>query len=75
MAGNVNANQPMNPKPPPSWRARTPLKLATPLHALPENAEKALPKFDLGKGISMDDHLQIFYLDLELLAMEHEDVV
>ena len=53
MAGNVppNANQPVNPNPPPSWRDRTPLKLATPLHALPHNAEKALPKFDLGKGI------------------------
>ena len=34
-----------------------------------------MPKFDLGKGISVDDHLQSFYLDLELLAVEHEDVV
>ena len=55
MAGNVppNANQPINPNPPPAWRARKPLNLAPPLHALPHNAEKALPKFDLGKGISV----------------------
>ena len=77
MAGNVppNANQPVNPNPPPVWRSRTPLNLATPLHALPQNAEKELPKFDPGKGISVDDHLQSFYLALEILAMEHEDVV
>ena len=74
MVGNVpqNANQ---PNPPPSWRDRTPLNLAPPLHALPQNDEKELPKFDPEKGISVDDHLQISYLDLELLSVEHEDLV
>ena len=63
MAGNVppNSNQPVNPNPSLAWRARTPLKLDAPLHALPQNAEKALPKFDPGKGISVDDHLQSFF--------------
>ena len=51
MAGNVNANQPMNPNanqppPPPAWRAKTPLNLAAPLHNLPVHPEKSLPKFD-----------------------------
>ena len=77
MDGNVppNSNQPINPNPPLAWRARTPLNLAVPLHAFPQNDKKTLPKFDPGKGISMDDHLQSFYLALELLAMEHEYVV
>ena len=63
MAGNAppNANQ---PNPPPSWRARTPFNLAAPLHALPQNVDKSLPKFYPRKGISVDDHLHIFYLDL-----------
>ena len=43
--GNVPPN-PNQPNPPPAWRARTPLNLATPLHAFPQNPEKALPKFD-----------------------------
>ena len=58
MAGNVppnpNANQ---PNPPPSWRVRTPLALTPPLHALPQNPKKSLPKFDPGEGIHVDDHL------------------
>ena len=74
MARNVppNSNQ---PNPPPAWRSKTPLNLAPSLHAFPQDVDKSLPKFDPGKEISMDDHLQSFYLDLELLAMEHEDVV
>ena len=77
MAGNVNANVNANANPPPlpAWRARTPLNLAPPLHALPQNADKSLPKFDLGEGISMDDHLMSFFLALEILAVEHDDVV
>ena len=76
MAGNVPPNPNSNqPNPPPSWRARIPLNLAPPLHALPQNPEKSLPKFDPGEGIPVDDHLQIFFLALEGLAVDHEDVV
>ena len=33
---NVNANQPPNPpNPPPTWKSRSPLNLAPPLHDLP----------------------------------------
>ena len=70
---NPNENK-ANP-PQPYWRARTPLNLAPPLHALPPNPEKSLPKFDPGEGISVEDHLQIFFLALELLLVEHDDVV
>ena len=45
------------------------------MHALPQNYEKSLPRFDPGEGISVDDHLQSFFLVLEALAVEHEDVV
>ena len=81
MDGNVNANQPVNPnsnQPPPplAWRAKTPLNLAALLHNLPTHPEKSLPKFDPTEGIDMDDHLQCFFLALEVLsATEHEDVV
>ena len=76
MAGNVppNENQ-ANPPPIPAWRARTPLKLAPPVHALPHNYEKTFLRFDLGEGVFVDDHLQIFFLPLEALAIEYEDVV
>ena len=70
---NVNANQ---PPPPPSWRARSPLNLTPPLHAMPHNFDKALPNFEPHERILVDDHLQSFYLALEgLQAVEHEDVV
>ena len=46
MAG-VNVNQPPNPpNPPPAWKARSPLNLAPPLHDLPQDFEKMLPKLD-----------------------------
>ena len=59
----------------PAWRARMPLNLATPLHDFPRNPEKVLPKFDPGKGVFAEDHLQNFYLDLNILNVDHEDVV
>ena len=47
---NVNANQPPNPpNPPPTWKARSPLNLAPPLHDLPQDFEKMFPKFDPSK--------------------------
>ena len=51
MAG-VNANQEPNlPIPPPAWKARSPLNLAPPLHDLPQDFEKMLPKFDPNEKI------------------------
>ena len=59
----------------PAWRARTPLNLAAPLHDLPKNPKKVLPKFDHGNGVSVEDHLHSFYLALNILNVEHEDFV
>ena len=58
-----------------AWRGRTPLNFAAPLHDLPNHPERALPKFDLGKEISVKDHLQSYYLSLERLYVQNEDVV
>ena len=57
---NANANQP-NPL---AWRDRMPLNMDPPLHDIPKHPKKELPKFDHGKGISVEEHLQSFYLDL-----------
>ena len=36
------------------------------LHDLPKHPQKVLPKFDPGKGVSTEDHLKNFYLDLNI---------
>ena len=69
---NVNAN---HPPPPPAWRDRSLLNLTPPLHDMPMNFDQSFPKFEPNEGIFVDDHLQSFYLDLEGLQVEHEDVV
>ena len=76
MAG-INENHPPNPPNPlAAWKARSPLNLAPPLHDLPQDFEKMLPKFDPSEKILVDDHLQSFYLAIEgLKAGEHEDVI
>ena len=76
MAGNVPPNENhANPPLVPAWRAQTTLKLSPPVHALPQNYEKTLPRFEPRECISMDNHLQSFFLVLEAIEVEHEDVV
>ena len=58
-----------------AWRSRTPCNLAAPLHDLPKYPERVLPKFDPGKGISVEDHLKSFYLALILLNVDHKYLV
>ena len=58
------------------WRDPTPLNLAAPLHNLPTHPKNSLPKFDPTEGMDVDDHLQSFFLALEVLSVvEHEYVV
>ena len=60
----------------PAWKAISPLNLTPPLHNLPQDFDKLLPKFDPEERIAVDDHLQSFYLVVEgLRAGEYEDVV
>ena len=51
-----------------------PLNLDAPLHDLPKHPENVLPKFYPWKGVSAKDHLQNFYLVLNLLNFDHDDV-
>ena len=52
------------------------IKPYTPLHDLPQAFDNMLPKFDPNEKILVDDHLQRFYLEIEVLrAGEHEYVV
>ena len=63
MAINVPTNPNENQANPHAlaWRDRTPLQLAPLVHALPQNYEKELPRFDPWEGTSVDDHLQSFF--------------
>ena len=45
------------------------------LHAPPPHPKSSLPKFDPVEGIYVDNHLQSFFLALEVLVVEHEDAV
>ena len=54
---------------------RGPLILVALVHDLHKHPERVLPKFDSGKGVSVEDHLNRFYLALNLLNVEHEDVI
>ena len=66
MDGNVNK---------PTWRERTSLNMVFPLHDLPKHPERVLPKFDPRKGVSTEDHLKNFNMDLNLLNVQYEYVV
>ena len=59
---NINATQ---PPPPVAWRDWYSLNLTPSLHAMSQNFDNSLPKFEPNEGIIVDDHLQIFYLALE----------
>ena len=54
---NVNANQ---PPPPLAWRDRSPLNLTPPIHAMPQNFDKALPKFEPNEAILVDIIYKVF---------------
>jgi hypothetical protein len=42
---------------------------------MPTEYDKVLPKFDPDKSRSLEDHLNIFFLDTHLPNVQHEDVV
>ena len=51
-----------------------PLVLLVPLHDLPENYMKNLPKF-IGEGdLTAAEHINLFYQFTNILGLEHEDV-
>lgn len=57
-----------------SWMAQSPLDLLGPLHDMPRHPEKHLPKFDLEKGTLVEDHIRNFYLSLQIMRVQTDDV-
>ena len=57
-----------------AWMAQSPLALLGPLHDMPRHPEKHLPKFDPKKGTSAEDHISSFYLSLQIMRVQSDDV-
>jgi hypothetical protein len=51
-----------------------PLILPIPLHDLPENYMKSLPKFTGEGDLTAQEHIKIFDQFADILEIEHEDV-
>jgi hypothetical protein len=51
------------------------LNLEGSLHDLLKFLEKLLPRFNLHKSCTSEDHINIFYLYVSLMAFEYEDAV
>jgi len=67
------------PGPPPRVFAKVaekyaPLVLHVPLHDLPENYIKKLPKFTGERDLTADEHINFFDQFADILGIEHEDV-
>ena len=61
------ANQP--------WLAINSLAIPGPQNPIPKHLEKLLPKFDPNNDILPEDHINKFMLALNLMNVQHEDVV
>lgn len=57
-----------------AWMAQSPLGLCYPLHDMPRHPEKHLPKFDPEKGMLAEDHISNFYLALQIMRVQSDDV-
>ena len=67
------------PPPPPRVFAKVaaryaPLVLPVPLHDLPENYIKNLPKFTGEGDLTADEHIYFFNQFTDILGLEHKDV-
>ena len=51
-----------------------PLVLPVPLHDLPENYMKSLPKFTVEGDLIAQEHINFFDQFADILRIEHEDV-
>lgn len=41
---------------------------------MPRHTEKHLLKFDLEKGTMVEDHINNFYISLQMMRVQHDDV-
>ena len=63
----MEANQP--------WIIINALSIGSPQNPLPKHLEKILPRLDPDKDILPKDHINQFMLSLNLMIVQHEDVV
>jgi len=59
----------------PPWLSEGALNLAKHLHEMPRKPKNILPKFDLDKPNSPEDHIKKLFLASRLLIVQHEEVV
>ena len=59
----------------PRWLTINALSSPRPQNPLPKNPEKLLPKFDPNDDILPKTHLDKFMLSLNIMNVQHEDVV
>jgi hypothetical protein len=57
------------------WLTINALSILGPQNPLPKHREKFLPRFDPNKDIFPKDHIKQFMLALNLMNVQHEDVV
>ena len=57
-----------------AWMSQSPLDLLGPLYDMPRHLEKHLPKFDPEKGTLAEDHISSFYLSLQIMRVQTNDV-
>ena len=57
------------------WLAIDAISSPSTLHPLPKHPERFFPKYDPDDGVLLDYHIKKFMIDLNLMNIEHEDVV
>lgn len=56
------------------WITQGPLALSGVSHKMPRNLEKLLMKYDPYKVVKAEDHLDNFYMNLQMLEVRYDDV-
>lgn len=74
MAG-IHQNPPPTPPPVRPWENPRAVKIPTHLHPLPKHPERCLPKFNLGDGLLVEEHLHNYMLAINLNGVVEEDYV
>lgn len=54
--------------------AQSPLDIQVHLLDMPRHPDKHLPKYDLEKGTTTEDHMNKFYLALQMVKVQHDNV-
>jgi len=56
------------------WMAQGPLALLENIHRMPKHLEKLLSKIDPDKKTKIEDHLDDFYMHLQILEVRYDAV-